>query len=133
MIYIIIFFINITFADQRNFVWTYEKVMLDPGESEIELYYTNELPYFDISDQRNVNNNTLKLEAEIEIGMSENLEVGFYSVFKESSLNGGNNNSREFYFDQFKLRFKYVVFKNRHSWSPLFYSEIKSNNDFLDL
>ena len=104
MIYIIIFFINITFADQRNFVWTYEKVMLDPGESEIELYYTNELPYFDISDQRNVNNNTLKLEAEIEIGMSENLEVGFYSVFKESLLNSGNNNSREFYFDQFKLK-----------------------------
>ena len=76
--------ISTAIADQRNFVWTYEKIMLEPGESELEIYFTNEYPNSDISDNTGIN--TLTLEAEVEIGMSENLEVGFYNVFKEEPV-----------------------------------------------
>ncbi len=126
---ILIIFLSCVFSDQRNFIWTYENIMLSPGETELELYYTNYLPNFDISQNANIN--TLKLEAEIEIGMSENLEVSFYNVFKESPIHNEDGTiSRKLKYDEYKLRFKYRVFKNGHKWAPLFYSEIKGKPDF---
>ena len=128
-IIILIILFNCMFADQRNFVWTYENIMLEPGETELELYFTNYLPNFDIS--KNPDINTLKLEAEIEIGMTENLEVSFYNVFKESpEYNEDGTILRKLQYDEYKLRFKYRVFKNGHKWAPLFYSELKGKPDF---
>lgn len=130
MIYILISFITLIFADQRSFIWTYEKIMLQPGESELELYFTNEYPNSDIT--KNTNINTLMLEAEIEIGMSDNLEVGFYNTFKDYPVfdDNGAFEKREFKYDEYKLRFKYRIFKNNHKLAPIFYTELKGNPDF---
>ena len=77
-------FLSFIFSDHRSFVWTYEKIMLEPGESEVELYFTNGFPEKELSNNKNINN--LTIEAEIEIGMSEDLEVSFYNVFKEEPI-----------------------------------------------
>jgi len=131
MHYLILFMlISFIHADQRHFVNTYETVMLESEESEIEFYYTNEFPTSDIADNKNLN--TLKLQVEIEIGMSEFLEVGFYNTFKEYPLfdNNGDFTSRKFEYDEYKLKLKYKVFKNTKPWTPLFYSELKGKPDF---
>ena len=54
--------INLMYADQRNFVWTYEKKMLEPGESEFEIYFTSEYPDKELFN--NENSTTLKLQYE---------------------------------------------------------------------
>jgi len=135
--------ISAAIADQRSFVWTYEKIMLEAGESELEIYFTNEYPNLDISDNTGIN--TLTLEAEVEIGMSENLEVSFYNAFKEEpifcegfidngacTIEGEEEITRKFKYKEAKLRFKYKVFKNDNIWTPLFYSELKLNPDFSE-
>ena len=113
MYYLILFLLmSLIFTDQRHFVNTYETIMLEPEESEIEFYYINEFRTLDITDNQNLN--ILKLQVEIEIGMSDFLEVGFYNTFKEYPLfdNNGVLTSRKFEYDQYKLRLKYKVFKN---------------------
>ena len=126
---ILILVIGIAFSDQRHFVNTYEKIMLSPEESEVEIYYINELPTLSLSDSQNLN--ILKLQVEIEIGMSEFLEVAFYNTFKEYPiLDNGEFISRNFEYDEYKMRLKYKVFKNGNPWAPLFYSELKGKPDF---
>ena len=114
-------FYSLLFSDQRNFIWTYEKKMLAPGESEFEFYLTNEYPHHNIF--QNESNTTLKLEYEFEIGMTENMEVAFYSTFLQTPEDGLK-------FDAYKLRFKYNIFQKQNTWTPLFYSELYGNLDF---
>ena len=131
MHYLILFLLTaLIFSDQRHFVNTYETVMLEPEEFEFEFYFTNEFPTLDIADSQELN--TLKLQIEVEIGMSEFLEVAFYNSFKEYPLfdNNGVFISRKFEYDEYKLRLKYKVFKNSTPWTPLFYSELKGKPDF---
>ena len=120
--YIILF--SLCICDERNFMFTYEKKMLEPGESEIELYVTNEYPNHSIFN--NENRNTLKLQYEIEIGMTEDFEVAFYNTFIQKPNEGIE-------FDQYKLRFKYKVFDDKVKWTPILYSEIKGNLDFTEI
>ena len=115
--------INLIYADQRNFVWTYEKKMLEPGESEFEIYFTSEYPDEELFN--NENSITLKLQYEFEIGMTDDLEVAFYNTFIQAP-----DNSLKF--DEYKLRLKYDVFKSDNEWAPLFYSELKGNIDFTE-
>ena len=63
----IILLTNSSYADQRNFVMTYEKKMLAPGETEFEMYFTSEFPR-NISFE-NEDSTMLKLEYEFEIGI----------------------------------------------------------------
>ena len=74
-----ILFFNLSICDNRNFMFTYEKKMLSPGESEIEFYTISEYPNHSIFNNSRLN--TLKLQYEIEIGMTSNLEVSFYNTF----------------------------------------------------
>ena len=115
--------INLIYADQRNFVWTYEKKMLEPGESEFEIYFTSEYPDEELFN--NENSTTLKLQYEFEIGMTDDLEVAFYNTFIQTP-----DNSLKF--DEYKLRLKYDIFKSDNEWAPLFYSELKGNIDFTE-
>ena len=115
--------INLMYADQRNFVWTYEKKMLEPGESEFEIYFTSEYPDKELFN--NENSTTLKLQYEFEIGMTDDLEVAFYNTFIQEP--DGNLK-----FDEYKLRLKYDIFKSDNEWAPLFYSELKGNIDFTE-
>ena len=117
------FLINSSYADQRNFVMTYEKKMLSPGESEFEMYFTSEFPR-NISFE-NEDSTMLKLEYEFEIGMTDDLEIAFYNTFIQEP--GGNLK-----FDEYKLRFKYNVTDNPNEWVPLFYTELKGNLDFTE-
>jgi len=126
---ILILVLGIAFSDQRHFVNTYEKIMLSPEEFEVELYYINELPTLSLSDSQNLN--ILKLQVEIEIGMSEFLEVAFYNTFKEKPILVNDIFvSRNFEYDEYKIRLKYKVFKSENPWTPLFYSELKGKPDF---
>ena len=88
----ITFLINSSYADQRNFVMTYEKKMLQPGESEFEIYFTSEYPDKELFN--NKDNTTLKLQYEFEIGMTDNLEVAFYNTFTQDEIG--------FKFDEYK-------------------------------
>ena len=83
-------------------IWNLEKRISEEIENN---------PTLDIADNQNLN--ILKLQVEIEIGMSEFLEVGFYNTFKEYPLldNNGGFISRKFEYDEYKLRLKYKVFK----------------------
>ena len=83
--------------------------MLEPGESELEIYFTNEMPELDPSS--NININTLKLEVELELGMSVTLEVSFYNVLKEYPVfDNGTFIERKLKYDEYKLRFKYKIY-----------------------
>ena len=116
-------------SDQRHYINTYEKIMLEPGGTELEFYYINEFPTLSISNNENLN--ILKLQIEVEIGMSECLEVSFYNTFKEYPVFENNIfQSRKFGYDEYKLRLKYKIFNNSHPWTPLFYSELKGKPDF---
>ena len=117
----LLIFIKFIFPDQRNYTWTYEKKMLKPGESEFEIYFINEFPEHNILE--NENNTTLKLQYEFELGMTDDLEVAFYNTFIQSP-------SGSLEFDQYKLRFKYNIFKKHNNWTPLLYTELKGNLDF---
>ncbi len=131
MYYLILYLLtSFIFTDQRHFVNTYETIMLEPEESEIEFYYINEFRTLDIANNQNLN--ILKLQVEIEIGMSEFLEVGFYNTFKEYPLFDAKGvlTTRKFEYDEYKLRLKYKVFKNSKPWTPLFYTELKGKPDF---
>ena len=122
-VFIISLLINTTKADQRNFIFTYEKKMLKPGESEFELHLTSEYPNFKLFE--NENDNTIKLQYEFEIGMSDDLEIAFYNTFIQEP---GENLK----FDEYKLRFKYNVIDSPNEWIPLFYTELKGNLDFTE-
>jgi len=104
-------------------MFTYEKKMLSPGESELEFYTISEYPNHSIF--RNDRLNTLKLQYEIEIGMTSNLEVSFYNTFIQKP-------GESLKFDLYKLRFKYKIFEDERMWMPLFYTELKGNLDFTE-
>ena len=121
--------VGFLFSDQRHFINTYEKIMLEPGETELEFYYINEFPTLSISDNENLN--ILKFQVEVEIGMSECLEVAFYNTFKEYPVFEDDIfKSRKFSYDEYKLRLKYKIFDSSNPWTPFFYSELKGKPDF---
>ena len=58
------------------------------------------------------------------------IQEGEQKTDAEHLYNEDGTISRKLKYDEYKLRFKYRVFKNGHKWAPLFYSELKGKPDF---
>jgi hypothetical protein len=109
-------------ADHRAFVWTYEYMIMQPGEVELEQYTT-----YSIADKDDPKNSTsTNLKVEFEIGMTEVFDFAIYQVFKQNA--GG-----EFAYDGFQLRSRFKIGeKDQFFLDPLIYIEYASNPSFTE-
>ena len=117
---LMLFMINISQADMRSFVWTYEYLIMEPGEAEIELYTTITSP-----DKSELKGNTsTELNMEAEIGMNEHYDFAIYQNFKQ----GIDGNLK---YSGFKLRTRYKIGEKEDFFvDPLIYLEYKGVPDF---
>ena len=107
-------------ADQRQFVWTYEYLLMERGEAEIESYYTLESP--ESGNMKGIT--TSKHDIELEIGMTERYDFGIYYTFEQK-------HGEELKHTGFKLRGRYRTGPKAGSFvKPIIYFEYKSNPDF---
>lgn len=107
-------------ADHRNFVWTYEYMIMEPNEAEIETY--NTVGIVDLDSTKNTTSNELNLE--FEIGMNDFWDVAFYQNFKQSP--GGSLK-----YDGFKIRNRFKIGKKDQFFlDPLIYIEYIGYSNF---
>lgn len=107
-------------ADQRNYVWTYQYMIMEPGKAEIEQYTTFSSANLD-EFKRTVSS---ELNFEAEIGMHPHFDFAVYQNFKQTAE--GNLK-----YDGFKLRTRIKIGeKNQFFMDPLFYLEYKGKSDF---
>lgn len=111
---------EITKADHRKYVWTYQYMTMDRGEAEFENYLT-----FSTTESGNFKNNTtFENQFELEVGMTDDFDFSIYQVFKQKP--GGS-----FIFDSYKLRARYKLMKkDEFIFDPLIYAEYKVYPDF---
>ncbi len=111
---------NGLFADKRSFVWTYESIMLTPGEVEFEAYYTSTV--FDM-ENRETTTSVLQ-EYELEMGMSQYFDFSIYQRFRTNPGEGVT-------YEGFKFRSRVDAFNSELMFlQPLLYLEYKSNPQF---
>ncbi len=105
-------------ADQRHFVWTYEYMSMHRGEAELEYYHTVKWD----PDGKYISG--VSLQTELEIGMTDHFDMGFYNVFSYDSTSGIG-------YDGFKIRSRYRL-GERGKWfvDPLLYAEYKRDAQF---
>ena len=112
--------LQITQADQRHFVWTYESKLVQPGEVELETYYTTSA--LDENDWENTS--STEQQFEFEIGMNEKFDFAIYQTFQTDP-------GQPVKYKGFKLRWRYqlkdVFFP---SLSPVAYVEYKGTPGF---
>jgi len=107
-------------ADHRNFVWTYEYMIMDKGKAELETYNT-----FSTINMDSISNTTsAEFNLEFEVGMNSFWDVAVYQNFKqapEGSLR----------YDGFKIRNRFKIGEsNQFFLDPLIYIEFISNSNF---
>jgi len=113
---------SICFADRRAYVWTYEYVTMPKGASELEYYFTSEVP-----DNNSSNKNTLKHWLEYEYGLTSHWDAAIYQQF----TNKNNQGDHHFKYDGFKIRTRYrLAKKNAYPIDTLIYLEYKRSSDF---
>ncbi len=111
---------SFSMADQRSFVWTYEYMIMEQGEAEIEQYTTYGVTDFDEFE----GNTSTELNFEAEIGMNKHYDIAIYQNFKQAS-NGS------LFYSGFKLRTRYKIGeKGDFIIDPLIYIEYKGVPDF---
>ncbi len=109
-------------ADQRYYLWTYQYSSLPRGEAEIESYTTYLYPEKGDFGQQAFTRH----QVEIEVGMSNRLDVGVYQTFFQNPGEGLT-------YSGFKLRFRYRLGTQGRSWvDPLLYLEYKSDPAFSE-
>ncbi|MFZ5801451.1 MAG: hypothetical protein ACOY3D_08800 [Candidatus Omnitrophota bacterium] len=119
---IMFFAASVGWADNRAYVWTYEYMTMPKGSSEIEYYFTAEVP-----DRRLSNKNTLKHWLEYEYGITPRWDIAIYQQFQ----NKNNRSDHHFKYDGFKIRTRYRwAEKNVLPLDTLFYLEYKRSSDF---
>lgn len=89
---------QIGFADRRSYVWTYEYMSMPAGMWEVENYLTSEVPNINRS-----NINTLKEWLELEYGITDNLDVALYQMWKFNNKRFENDSG----YEGFKIRMRY--------------------------
>lgn len=113
---------SICFADRRVYVWTYEYQTMPQGASELEYYFTSEVP-----DNNASNKNTLKHWLEYEYGLTSHWDLAIYQQF----TNKNKQSDHHFKYDGFKIRARYrLAEKNIYPLDTLFYLEYKRSSDF---
>ncbi len=115
-----VFLVNYSNADQRSYVWTYEYMIMEPGQAELEQYTT-----FSASDMDNYEKTvSTELNLETEIGMSKHYDFAIYQTFKQSA-------GASLKYDGYKLRARFLIGeKNQFFMDPLIYLEYKGKADF---
>ncbi|ROL57545.1 hypothetical protein D9V86_12180 [Bacteroidetes/Chlorobi group bacterium ChocPot_Mid] len=117
---LIILSLQISKADQRNFVWTYEYMIMEPGKAEIEQYTT----LSSLSGNEFNGKTSTELNFEAEIGMNKHYDFAVYQNFKQ-----GTDGLLKY--SGFKLRTRILIGEKNQFWmDPLIYLEYKSNPDF---
>jgi len=108
---------QVSFADERSYVWTYEYQNMHKGESEVEVYETVKIPKKSDSGIK-----TLEHWAEYEYGITDHFDLGIYQMWKTSDKRD-NIGTR---YDGTKLRARYRFGeKNQYFMDPLLYAEYK--------
>ncbi|MFQ6613213.1 MAG: hypothetical protein ACE5D1_00070 [Fidelibacterota bacterium] len=109
-------------ADQRYYVWTYQYSGLSRGEAEIETYTTYLYP-----NKGDFGNQAFtRHQVEVEVGMSNRLDVGVYQTFYQNPDEGLT-------YSGFKLRFRYRMGSPGESFlDRQLYLEYKSNPPFSE-
>jgi hypothetical protein len=107
-------------ADQRNYVWTYEYSTLAKGNAEIEFYQTAVTKN---RSTRSASDWTQQLE--LEYGISDHVDVGIYQVYEQAA------DTPSMTYGGYKLKMRYrVAEKNTLPVDVLFYAEhIESTTD----
>ncbi len=109
-------------ADQRHFVWTYESILVQPGEVELETYYTTSA--LDENDWENTS--STEQQFEFEIGMNEKFDFAIYQTFQ-------TNHDQPIEYKGFKVRWRYRLSDLfLSSLSPIAYVEYKSAPGFSE-
>lgn len=98
IIFLFLISIGDLFADNRSYVWTYEYITMEKGNSELEQYTT--FKTLDNNDFENTTSSELNLE--FEVGMTNNFDVGIYQNFKQDI-------NSSFVYDGFKIRTRYKI------------------------
>lgn len=114
---LIVGIISMNYADERNYVWTYEYQTMPEGLAEVEYYLTSEVPD---SDQPELS--TWKNWLELEYGITDRWDISMYQMFKQKNAVSE--------YDGFKIRTRYRFGeKDRFFVDPLFYLELIRGND----
>lgn len=106
-----------TFSDMRSYVWTYEYMIMEPGNAEIEHYMTISAPNVKSIEGKS----SIEHKLEVEVGMSKHFDFSIYQKFiqiPENSLQ----------YTGFDLRARFLIGeKNQFPLDPLIYVEYGSN------
>lgn len=104
---LVLFVVNVSKADRRKYVWTYQYQTMPVGMTELEFYQTTKVSNF----------STWEYRLEFEHGITERFDVGIYQIFSQPE-NGSFN------WDAFQLRFRYRFGETgEYFMDPLFYIE----------
>ncbi|MBM2814743.1 MAG: hypothetical protein HW421_1505 [Ignavibacteria bacterium] len=115
-------FITESFCDQRNFIWTYEYMIMDTSAAEIEQYTT--LSSTDADKMEGTTSTELNFE--VEVGMNKHYDFAIYQNFKQTP-------DGSLKYSGFKLRTRYLFGeKNKYFMDPLLYLEYKGKPDFSE-
>ncbi len=115
-------FVANSYADKRNYVWTYEYQTMPKGMWELEYYFTSSIPKLEKS-----NVNTLKQQVELEYGITKHWDVAMYQMYKINNKES-ETDSR---YDGFKIRTRYRFGeKGQFIVDPLIYLEYIRDPDF---
>jgi len=107
------FAVSPVWADQRNYVWTYEYGTLAKGNAEIEFYQTAVMKDKDV---RSASDWTQQIE--LEYGVTDHFDVGIYQVYEQAA------DAPSLTYAGFKLKARYrVAEKNSLPVDVLFYLE----------
>ncbi|MFN3821684.1 MAG: hypothetical protein ACK4OO_05065, partial [bacterium] len=105
-----------TFADRRDFVWTYQYQTMHKGSAEVEIYHTRSV--FESSSQAK-----LDLQFELEVGMTDRFDFSIYEVFAQST-------GSSLVYKETKLRGRYRLGREGGDLLPILYWEYKTPQNF---
>lgn len=107
-----VLFAALLYADARYYAWSYHYAVLDPGETELEIYTRLTQP-----DINNPSAAAWKRQVELEAGLIEKLDVSVYVV--DSFASGVSK------FDELKLRLRYKLTDKAADFviDPILYAE----------
>lgn len=106
-------FVAASFADRRNYVWTYQYITLPKGMTELEFYQTTKLAQLDSWEYR----------IEVEHGITDHLDFSVYQIFQQKE-------DEAFKWDavQFRSRYRFGE-SDQYVVDPLLYLEYNRKLD----
>jgi len=111
---LLVWLTNLSLADHRTYVWTYEYLTMPKGELELENYLDYKAP-----DWGDKSTSQWTHQLELEYGIIDHWDVALYQVFSQNNADG-------YKYDQMKFRMRYRFFETGlFMVDPLLYLEYK--------